>query len=178
MRNNHSRKLQEGRGLIFNVFVLLSCIGLYGQEQNDVEEGSTSADSKLTITDFAYPRTWLSSEQHASFTMNYKIKPGLFFELQGDYDTYLLADVFRMPFVTKLYISDKLYLLSGIELEMERDKMQIDLPPPQLKFKNGWGYDIRSNFSLEVEYDLHFNKSIYGAYGTPSLLSVHGKFRF
>ena len=40
------------------------------------------------------------------------------------------------------------------------------------------GYDVKQNFFLQVEHDLHFNKSIIGTYGTPSLFSLKGKYKF
>ncbi len=159
-------------------FWLLFSIVINSQEQKEMETQFPVAFSGLTISDFAYPIVWWSSEQHANFKFSHRVNKNIFLEWQGEYDTYLIADVFKTPLLTKIYITDRLYLYTGIELEMERDKLQIDLPPPQFKFKNGWGYDIKSNFSLEVEHDLHFNKSVYGAYGTPSLLSLHGKFKF
>lgn len=38
-------------------------------------------------------------------------------ELQGGYDTYLLTERFRTNLVGKIYLNDKLYLFSGMDLK-------------------------------------------------------------
>jgi hypothetical protein len=174
IRKNNRIKLIE----LLNPFWSSAIIFLFGIVMYGQETGTLPLTTKLTINDFAAPRVWWSSEQHSSFEIGYKISPSLFFEWRGNYDSYRLADVFKTPLLAKFYITNRFYMFSGIELEMERDKMQIDLPPPQLKYKNGFGYDVQRNFMLQFEHDLHFNKSIIGAYGTPSLFSLSGKYKF
>jgi len=164
--------------LILRAFIFLMSIPLNAQEEEPVADGLLLQESKLTVNDFAYPLIPYSSEQHSNFAVSYKVSSDFLIQLQGFYDSYLLADVFKLPITAKLYVFDRFYLFSGVEIESERDKMQINLPPPQLKYKNGFGYDVQNNFILEFEHDLHFNKSIHGAYGTPSLFSLKGKYRF
>ncbi|WP_282081235.1 hypothetical protein [Aquimarina algiphila] len=160
------------------MFFFLVVFWMYAQDQEVKVSSKSIVESKLTINDFAYPEVWWSTEQHSNFKFSYKVKSKFLFELQGDYDSYLLADVFKTSLITKLYLTDELYLFSGIELESERDKLQLNLPPPQLKYKNGFGYDVKSNFFIEVIHDLHFDNSIYGVYGAPSFFSVKGKYKF
>ncbi|MEM6813033.1 MAG: hypothetical protein AAF600_01410 [Bacteroidota bacterium] len=164
--------------VIVLVFFLSWFAPINAQEEEPVNSNGLPLKSRLTINDFAYPLAPNSSEQHSNFIVSYEGSQNFFLELQGFYDSYLLADVFRIPIRAKLYVSDKFYLFSGVEVESERDKLQIDLPPPQLKYKNGFGYDVKNSLMLEFEHDLHFNKSVHGVYGTPSLFSLKGKYRF
>lgn len=172
-KNNCIKLIGVLKTFLVKAVIFLSGIVMYGQEIDIL-----TPTSKLTIDDFAVPKVWWSSEQHANFIFSYEMSSSFFLELQGFYDSFLLADVFKMPITSKLYVLDKFYLFSGVEIESERDKMQLNLPPPQLKFKNGFGYDVQRNIMLQFEHDLHFNKSIIGAYGTPSLFSLSGKYKF
>jgi hypothetical protein len=158
--------------------ILLSEIRINAQEERVDRNNITTPKPQLTLHDFAYPIDLFSKEQHSNFVFRYKIKSKFSLELHGFYDTYLFANVFKTPIITKLYVTNKLYLFSGIELESESDKLQLNLPPPQLKFKNGMGYDVEKNFFIQFDHDLHFNKSAIGAYGTPSLFSLSGKYKF
>ncbi|WP_117885320.1 hypothetical protein [Aureibaculum luteum] len=158
--------------------VFLSVIRINAQQEGVSGNNISIPESKFTLHDFAYPIDLFNKEQHSNFVFRYKIKLKFIIELKGFYDTYLLADVFKTPITTKLYVTNKLYLFSGIELESESDKLQLNLQPPQLKFKNGMGYDIEKNLFIQFDHDLHFNKSAVGAYGTPSLFSLSGKYKF
>ncbi len=192
MKKEHSLKLKKWITLLWVIektsspvsrMVVLLPFFLFGfwmtaQNQETKPYSASISEPRLTISDFEYPRVWWSTEQYSSFIFSYKVRSKFLIELQGFYDSYLLADVFKMPLTTKLYLTDELYLFSGIELESERDKLQLNLPPPQLKYKNGFGYDIKSNFFIEIIHDLHFDKSIYGAYGAPNLFSLKGKYEF
>ena len=164
--------------IIILLFFLFLGVQVNPQEQKTKEKGQSILESKLTISDFSYPRVWWSTEQHSNFTFSYKVQSFFLVELKGRLDSYLIADVIKIPITTKWYATDKFYLFSGIELESERDKLQLNLPSPQLKYKNGFGYDVKNNFILQFEHNLHFNKSVIGAYGTPSLFSLKGKYKF
>lgn len=165
--------------IIFQAWFILSSIHIYGQVQDINKDSTQISKSKLTISDFAHIRTFGTSEQHSNFTMKYNINPKFSFELQGSYDTYILADVFKVSFLPKKYFSKRLYLFSGVEIESERDKLSLNLsPPPQLKLKNGIGYDLNTNFQLQFEQELHFNKSKVGIYSNPRLFSLKGKVNF
>jgi len=81
-------------------FVLCS-VQIHGQERDINKDSTRISKSKLTISDFSQVRTFWSEEQHSNFAFKYNINPRLFLELQGYYDTYLLADVFRVPIIAK-----------------------------------------------------------------------------
>jgi len=163
--------------------ILLFCFVLHAihtnAQQQDVDKDSTqTAKPKLTISDFAQARAPWSFEQHSNFTFKYGINSRFSLELQGHYDTQILADIFRVPIIAQGYVTKRLYLFTGVEMEMERDKFNLNLPVPQLKLINGMGYDVNSNFQLEFKHDLHFNKSNVGIYGNPELFLLKGKMRF
>lgn len=169
--------------MVFRMTISLLIIPLFiirtqAQEEWVDTNLNVMSNSNIVVEDFAYPINLLNREQHSNFKFSYLLMPKFSIEMQGFYDTYLVSDVFKLPITTKFYITDKVYLFSGLEIESESDKMLLDLPPPQFKIKNGMGYDVKQNFFLQVEHDLHFNKSIIGAYGTPSLISLKGKYKF
>lgn len=164
-------------GVVF--FVFLFGKQMSAQEQETAVNGVVDKKSKLAIGGFSY--YGLSSrEQHAYFTINYKVTSNLFIELHGYNDTYLSADVFKMPIRGKLHLTDKFHLFSGVEIELTRnaDVHDIIKVPLQTRFMYGMGYDFDTNFSLEVNHNLNFGTSEYGHYGTPNLLYVRGRYRF
>ncbi|PKV51335.1 hypothetical protein ATE84_3410 [Aquimarina sp. MAR_2010_214] len=162
--------------VIFSVF--LSGKQIYAQEKETDTNGVVDKKSKLAIGGFSY--SGLSSrEQHAYFTINYEVNSNLFIELQGYNDTYLSADVFKMPIRGKLHLTNKFHLFSGLEIELTRNvNHDIIKVPLQTKFIYGMGYDFDTNFSLEVNHNLNFGTSEFGYYGTPNLLYVRGRYRF
>ena len=159
-------------------YLILFGVHFYGQEKEIEKDSTKIPKTKLTISDFSY-NTFGSWEQHSSFQIKYNIDPSLSLELHGNYDTYILADVFKVPLIAKKYVSKRLHLFSGIEMETQRGVLKSKLwAKPQLKSKNGMGYDLNKNFQLQVEHDLFFNKSKTGIYSFPELFSLKGKLKF
>ena len=159
----------------FNLFVL--CV--FGQEKKISADSIEISKSKLSISDFAHIRPFGTFEQHSNFTIKYTINQELFLELGGNFDTYMLADVFKSSIIGRKYVSRKLNLFSGIEMEMQREVLNSNsLVSPQFRSKNGVGYDINNNFQLQIEHDLNFNKTNVGIYSFPELLSLKGKIKF
>lgn len=150
----------------------------YAQERDINTDSTRVSKSKLTISDFAQAQPFWSFEQHSNFVIKYGINSRFSLELQGYYDTHIFADVFRIPIIAKVYLTKRMYLFSGIEIESEKDKFNLGLPPVQLKLKNGMGYDVNTNFQLQFVHDLHFNKSNVGIYGNPELFTFSGKIKF
>ncbi|MBG6129532.1 hypothetical protein IWQ47_001165 [Aquimarina sp. EL_43] len=163
-------------GVVCSVF--LSGKQIHAQEKETDANGVVDKKSKLAIGGFSY--SGLSSrEQHAYFTIDYKVNSNLFIELQGYNDTYLSADVFKMPIRGKLQLTNKFHFFSGLEIELTRNVDIHDIEVPlQTKFIYGMGYDFDTNFSLEVNHNLNFGTSEFGYYGTPNLLYVRGRYRF
>lgn len=150
---------------------------VYGQDRGLEHAIRNTPGSNLTTEGFSYP-TFFDGETHSNFTATYEMDTNFLIELQGYYDTYLLANVFRVPVRAKWYVSDRLYLFSGLEMEVELDKYGLKPPPPRLKLINGMGYDVDKNFSIQATHDLQFNTSNFGNYATPNLFSLSGKYKF
>ncbi len=163
--------------ILITLFVLSFVGRFYAQEEKLDANGSTDQDSKLKIESFSYP-TFLNGEVHSSFLIDYKLYEELSLRLQGFYDTYRVANVFKAPLMVKGNLSDKLYLFSGSEIYVEQNKLGSQPPVLKVYMVNGMGYDINKNMTLEAKHDLHFNKSNFGNYSVPNLFSLTGKYRF
>ena len=150
----------------------------FTQEQDIAKDSTRVFKPTVTLTDFAH-KTFGNWEQHSDFTIKYSLDPQLSLELQGFFDTYIFEDVFKAPFIGRKYISKKLNVFSGVEVEARRLLFKNNSwTPPLLKTKNGIGYDINTNFQLQLEHDMQFNNARPGAYSFPKLLSFRGKLKF
>jgi hypothetical protein len=72
-------------------------------------------------------------------------------ELQGVYDTYLLTERFRTNLVGKIYLNDKLYLFSGMEVKAETGNYDNVSSTYRLGFIASAGYAISENFMIGVK---------------------------
>ena len=155
------------------LYIFLLAVQLSGQEPPPVDQ----VGQRGGIEDFAYP-TFLNGEVHANFLVGYQMDPKFLAQLQGFYDTYILKDVFQVPLTAKWYVSDGLYLYSGVQMEMEREKYGRETTKPRFQVVNGVGYEVDANFTLEAKHDLQFNKGNLGTYGSPNMFSLSGKYKF
>ena len=101
---------------------LISSVGK-GQATDDLKTLATSSLIRLSISGNSYP-IFLNGEEHSSFMVNYGVSRQTQLELQAFYDTYLMSKRFRTSLVDKLYLSDKQYLFSGLDLEMRLVSMK------------------------------------------------------
>jgi len=150
---------------------------LSAQEIETEKPMSSIQDNRLIIDAFAYPDL-MFGERHAWFSVNYKLSPKFWIELQGFYDTYILSDVFRVPLRAKYYITDKFYIFSGVEAEMERNTYSLDGVPIKMRATSGAGYEFTKNLLIEASYNLQFGQGPLGNYGTPDMLNLTGRYRF
>jgi len=135
----------------------------------ELVSGKVDEFPSLTIHSFSYP-LFLNGEQHSSFKLNYRITDSLQAELQGFYDTYLLTDRFRVSLLLKQYLTKKIYLFSGVEIEMEGAKsLLVYKRPPRVGFISAVGYDVTSDFIIEAKGNIGINKTSMGAFGEPSM---------
>ncbi len=155
----------------------LFVLGINAQEGKSDINSNKTGDKGITITGFSYP-TFLNCEMRSTFEVNYKLSEDFELELQGFYDTYRLANVFKAPLIIKWKLSTKWNLFSGSELFIEQDKIRPRPPVLKVYMVNGMGYDINRNMTLEAKHDLHFNKSNFGGYSVPNLFSLTGRYRF
>lgn len=147
--------------------------------QDGVLLGTTpeETDSRLSVSGFSYP-TFLNDETHSEFTVRYPLDESFEAELQGFYDTFILADVTRFALRGKYYPGGKFYFFSGMATEFERDKSSGKTMPPRLMMLNGIGQDFSNGLILEVKHELLINTYLPGHYAIPNLISVHGKYKF
>ena len=153
-------------GYLF-LFVIIT-IGQTTEETSPTN--SLSSLTGLSISGHAYPVSAIG-DVHKSFMVKYGISKSTQIELQGFYDTYLLTESFRTNLVSKVYLNDKFYLFSGMELEAETGSY-INVPGPyRLGFIAGTGYDISENFMIEVKSNVELNNSRIGVFGE-SLIEI------
>lgn len=167
------------------LYALLILCGTAISAQNEEQAPLTKTPSSLTglsITGRSYP-IFIDGEEHSSFMVRYGFSKSVQVELQGFYDTYLMTNRVRKNIVGKLYLNDKLYLISGLEMESEVSKYGRKPDQFRLGFVTGAGYDISENFMLEVKSNFQLNNSNMGVYGEsitkmPAVYTVGSKFKF
>jgi len=96
---------------------------------------------------------------------------------------HILSERFRSSVLAKVYLNEKLYLLSGFEAEVATEKAGVGQTPYRLGFVAGAGYDINENFMIELKSNVQLNKSNIGAYGEtqvtiPSVYTIGSKWKF
>lgn len=142
----------------------------------------------FTLDAHGYP-TSIWGEEHASFEVNYRLSPKFVAQLQGFYDEYacgLCSDRFRTFAGLKWYVSNRVYLISGMDIEAEvgvHGRQARDMRKPRVAFIGGLGYDVRENLLLEAKGNFQLNNSKIGAFGEPQirmpkLYTVGGKLKF
>lgn len=153
---------------MFKSLVFFFFTSLVATSQTFVEETAPKwSYDAFSYTDFG------TQEQHSYFSILYELNPKLHAELQGFYDTYRTADVFDLSVRMKWYPAKKVYLFSGLGMQMQRDKGFGGLPIMPLRMLNGVGYKPNSNMIIEAGHDLNFSQN-----ATPSLITLKGKYRF
>lgn len=167
--------------LLTYFFVLILGFIMQAQEQ---AIGTADAEPRVVVEDFSYP-LFLNDEQHTSFKINFPISNTMQIELQEFYDTYLLTNRFRSSIALKQYLTEKLYLFAGAEIEIEYTKgpqVKSDRPP-RVGIIGGIGYDVNSNFVIEAKSNIGINKTPIGAFGepfivTPQVYTLGSKIKF
>jgi len=150
---------------------------IYGQDTITIVDVPEKSPNKIATSGFAYP-LFSNGETHSEFAVAYPINEKFETELQGFYDTYILANVTRFALRGKYYATKKLYSFAGMAAELERSKLDGSLSPPRLFLLSGMGYDFNEKVSFEVKHEMLINNAKPSLYGIPSSFSAHGKFRF
>ncbi|MBQ4819473.1 hypothetical protein [Aquimarina sp. MMG016] len=159
--------------LLISIFLLNTTTG-YSQKKGK--------ESKLTVDSFSFSDP-SDNNQHKYFTLSYGISKNLFAEIHGYYDNvYITIDVFRVPIRAKKYLSDKFYFFSGFEAEYHIKKDTSEIFATLYKFINGVGYEVNSNFSMEVKQDYNLNTitdpQFINFTGGPNLFKLKAKYKF
>ena len=164
----------------FAVIFRIIAIGQTTEESPPTK--SPSSLIGLSISGHAYPISAIG-DVHKSFMVQYGISKSTQFELQGFYDTYLLTERFRSSLIGKVYLNEKLYLLSGVEVEVATEDAGKVAVPYRLGFVAGSGYDISDNFMIEAKRNVQLNNSNIGAFGEtlvkmPAVYTIGSKWKF
>ena len=168
--------------LVCGYFFLIVIIAIGQTTEEPPDTNSLSSLTGLSISGHAYPVSAIG-DVHKSFMVQYGIYKSTQIELQGFYDTYLLTERFRTNLAGKVYLNDKLYLFSGMELEAETNSYNNVPGPYRLGFIAGAGYDISENFMIEVKSNAQLNNSRIGVFGEssiemPAVYTIGSKIRF
>ncbi|SNR77622.1 hypothetical protein SAMN04488009_3732 [Maribacter sedimenticola] len=168
--------------ILVSTYLFISVSTMFGQTTEDPVSTNALPLSKLSISGNAYPVTAIG-DVHKSFLVGYGISNGLQMELHGFYDTYLQTERFRTNLLGKVYLTEKLYLLSGLEVEVATESQELMEAPYRLGFVAGTGYDISDNFMVEMKSNVQLNKDAIGAFGEkliemPAVHTIGGKWRF
>lgn len=155
----------------------LLMVQVHGQDTIPLTNVPEKVTNKLATTGFSYP-TFINGEIHSEFSVAYPINEKFETELQGFYDTYLLANVTRFDIRGKYYVTEKLYSFAGMGLELEQSKISGVLPQPRLFILSGVGYDFNNSLNLELKHEMMLNNVNPGFYGIPNSFSANGKFKF
>ncbi len=167
------------RNLRFTFFTFFTMSLLMSQSVDELPSESSLGISRWSYDGFSYA-DFGTQEQHSYFSVMYRLSPKLQAELQGFYDTYRTADIFDISLRLKWYPSEKMYLFSGVGLQIEQKKVLGESPVLSMPMRvlNGVGYELNDAMQLEAVHDLNFNANSSGSNGIPSLLKVKGKYRF
>ncbi|MGB6151001.1 MAG: hypothetical protein WBG48_03330 [Pricia sp.] len=150
---------------------------IYGQDTISFIDVPEKSPNKISTSGFSYPM-FINGEIHSEFAVAYPINEKLEAELQGFYDTYILANVTRFVLRGKYYVTKKLYSFAGMAAELEQSKRDGSLLPPRFFLQSGMGYDVNEKINLELKHEVQFNKADPGIYGIPSSFSARGKYKF
>lgn len=167
----------------FFFYLLSGCLITLGQEPVEKELLNSPRTSTLQYDAFSYADLG-TGEKHSYFSVLYQLNPKLEAELRVFYDTYQISNRVRAEFLLKKYVTDKLYIFSGLEIEAETKVMPgRSILPPRLGAIGGVGYDVNDNFLLEAKGNFQLNNSPLGVFGErlvkmPEVYTVGGKVRF
>lgn len=138
---------------------------------------------KVSVLGHSYPM-FLNGEQHSYIGLNYYNGINFKAELSAFYDTYPISDRLRTSIIFKRYFYKKLYVLGGLNMELELPKYwNNSFGAARFGVLGGVGYDVNSNFNVEMRSDFSLNKSAIGVFGEPfiempKVYTFKGKLKF
>jgi len=163
----------------FGCLFLLTSVFLTAQEPLL----QTNSPANLGFDGLLYPN-FGTAQQHSYFSITYDLKPGLHTQLRVFYDTYQISNRVRAEFLLKKYVTDKLYIFSGLQIEGETQVLKGQrFLPPRLGAVGGVGYDVKENITLEAMGNFQLNDSPAGVFGErmirmPQVYTLASKIRF
>lgn len=161
------------KAFILSICLVFLTISLFSQEG----EIFTKPKPKLVTSGATYALPD-DPEPLKSFTVSYQISEHLFAEINGYHISSPTIDIFKIPITMKTYVTRKLYVRAGIELQYLNDKLSSKFVSNQLDFITGLGYDVNSNFSLEIQNNYNVSTSGFNPIIQEDSFSLKGKVRF
>lgn len=136
----------------------------------------------LSITGHAYPVSAIGNI-HKSFEVDYELTKMSTIALRGFYDTYTLTERFRSSLLGKFYLNEKLYLLSGLDIEKATGNSIQKPKQHRIGFVVVAGYDVSDNFTIGMKGNYQLNDSNIGLFGEteikmPAVHTIGGKWKF
>ena len=155
------------------------CAAQHVEEQASLLDDSLS---KFETSGRSYP-LFVDGEEHSSFLVSYLNSERLQIDLEGFYDTYMLANRFKTYVAAKYYLNDALYLFSGLDMEMDIDKYGGKPSAPRVGVVGGMGYEVNEQWMIEARSNIQSNTSKTGLFGesqraTPAVFTFGSKFKF
>jgi len=151
----------------------------FSTHAQEIETNHQSKDisKRISLHSRSYP-SLPNGDTHSYFDLNYQLDSQLQLELRGFYDTYMLADIFKLNFKFKKYIGKKFYIFSGLGLEKEYSKYGVKSPETIFKYSYGAGIDINENFFIEAGQQIQTDNDYRGNYALPKVFTLTGKYKF
>ncbi|QWX84683.1 hypothetical protein H0I23_03285 [Cellulophaga sp. HaHaR_3_176] len=158
--------------LLLPLSFLLTTVGLYAQEKpisNNLES--------LSVSSIGYAN-YYNDEQHSSFIVDWNINDKNALMLKGYYDTYTTGDVFKSQIIFRKPILKKLYVSSGVEMNVERTVIGGINNTKNFKTLNGIGYEVQDNLLIELMSETVIGKQNFNNNYSGSLIRLGTKLKF
>lgn len=149
--------------LLLPLTFLLGVIWVHAQE-----ETIPNSLGSLSISSIGYAN-YSNDEQHSSFIIDWKINEKNALMLRGFYDTNSMGDIFKTQLLFRKSISDRFYIFSGLEMNMERTVIGGANGTKNFKAINGVGYKVQEDFLIELMSETlmgkqNFNNNYSGSF--------------
>ncbi|ADV50141.1 hypothetical protein Celal_2863 [Cellulophaga algicola DSM 14237] len=164
--------------MVKNILLLSFVMGttiVFSQEIN--EYGIPSSLIGLSVSSTGYSN-YYNDEQHSTFTVDWKINEKNALLLRGYYDTNSMGDIFKTQLLFRKSISDRFYIFSGLEMNMERIVIDGANSTENFKAINGIGYKVQEDFLIELVNETIIGKQNLNNNYSKSLIRLGAKFKF
>jgi len=165
--------------LLHLIIVLLVVQVSLAQETKgiDFSERKNYKNQRLQIEGVSYTDFEITRQIHKNFTLNYKISSNVFLEIHGYRHKSLAADVFGGHFISRVYVTNRLFMYTGVQSEYSAAESGLK-SMSYLESLNGIGYDFTDNFSMRVDKGFGLSKVVPKGYSNPNSFNIRSKFRF
>ena len=150
---------------MFRFWILLLGMTSYLHAQIETPPPGTYIIAKgITLEGFQYPEN--SFNDFRSLELNFLINEATSTQLEFAYSNFGFRERIRIPLRVKVYLSKKLYVFTGPEVEIELNKEQVTKEPPRLGWQAGVGYEWQKNLFTEAKVNYQLNTTQIGPYGS------------